>query len=545
MLSLPAIYHQSDRYMSFNVQELPNGPHLLPEFDPGRGGVDFLGLRQVNLDLMAECLPGINNVTYYIRPYSVLSWIYWKFYESMKADAEDKPTAKELTRFKEKVESLFLWGHQLNNVTGIPGLRSKPKEFEKNKANLTFKAWRRSADNTSLQAAVQYGPSVKDRGGLGFIHQVERPFFQVTKEGTGLAEALDSSLRKRRAYSMLSDHQELFASETQASELFESWRVDEQPSKREREIFTNCFYDEAKINDADDVGRRSATLNLILSVLRSSKQPLEEEAIRSSMAFQRLPNKKPLKLERGPEQSAKKWLLLQVRQAQRIAMESLLAWVEHRILNCHERSAVKIGQAMKDALADSASEVFSRRTPASALTTWLGKVKTLDDYVTLAMTDQRFSLFWLSRELERVVNEQPDSICAPAMKVLLLMRRFGEWLAEDGLLKQEIGRGGTPRISLAYWCKVFDKNSDQPLEHLLSVLIENLILSQHFAVATNRFDGGRQRLRIILEENGLEALVERPWQPRITADRLASALSLLVDCGLVSYDSDSDKYSCE
>jgi hypothetical protein len=286
--------------MSFNVQELPKGPHLLPEFDPGRGGRDFLALGQVSFDLMDECLPGINNTTRHIRPYCVLSWIYWKFYESMKADAEDQPTAKELTRFKEKVESLFLWGHQLNKVKGVPGLRSKPREIEKGKANLSFKAWRRSADNTSLQAAVQYGPSVKDRGGLGFIHHVERPFFQVTKEGAGLAEALDSSLRKRRAYSMLSDHKELFASETQASELFESWRVDEQPSKREREIFAKCFYDEAKINDADDVGRRSATLNLIRSVLRSSKQPLEEEEIRRSMAFQRLPNKKPVKLEHGP-----------------------------------------------------------------------------------------------------------------------------------------------------------------------------------------------------------------------------------------------------
>lgn len=529
--------------MSFNAQEMPKGPHLLPEFDPGRGGVDFLGLRQVNLDLMAECLPGINNVTYYIRPYSVLSWIYWKFYESMKADAEDKPTAKELTRFKEKVESLFLWGHQLNNVTGVPGLRSKPK-VERGKADLTFKAWRRSADNTSLQAAVQYGPSVKDRGGLGFIHPVEGPFFQVTKEGAGLAEALDSSLQKRRAYSMLSDREELFASEAQASELFESWRVDGQPSKREREIFAKCFYDETKINDGDDIGRRSATLNLILSVLRQSKQPLKEEEIRRSMAFQRLPNKKPLKLEHGPQQCAKQWLLLQVRQAQRIAMESLLAWVEYRILNCHERNATNIVQAMKKALTDSDSEMFSRKTPALALVAWLGKVKTLDDYVALAIADQPFSLFWLSRELERLVWEQPDSICGSAMKILLLMRRFGEWFAEDALLKQQIGRGGTPRISLAYWCKVLDKNSGQPLEHLLSVLIENLILSQHFAVATNRFDGGRQRLRIILEENGLEALVERPWQPRITADRLASALSLLVDCGLLSYDSDSDKYFC-
>lgn len=531
--------------MSLDLQDIPKGPHLLPEFDPGRGGVDFLGLRQVNLDLMAECFPGINNVTYYIRPYSVLSWIYWKFYESKKADSDDKATAKELARFKEKVESLFLWGHQLNNVSGIPGLRSKPHELEKGKANLTFKAWRRSADNTSLQAAVQYGPSVKDRGGLGFIHQIEGPFFQVTKEGAGLAEALDSSLQKRRAYSMLSDHEELFASETQASELFESWRVDDPPSKREREIFAGCFYDESKINESSDIGRRSSTLHLILSVLGNSNQPMQEEEIRRSMAFQRLPNRKKIKLERGPEQSAKKWLLLQVRQAQRIAMECLLAWVEHRILNCHERNPAKIIGSLRDILAKSAPEVFAKKTPDSAVESWLGEIKTLDDYILRAMTDDGVSLFWLSRELERVVGDEPDSVCVPAVKLLLLMRRFGEWLTDDSRLKQEIGRGGAPRISLAYWCKVFDTNSQQPLEHLLAVLIENLVLSQHFAVATNRFDGGRQRLRIILEEGGLEALVEYPWQPRITADRLASSLSLLVDCGLVSYDSDSDKYHCE
>lgn len=93
---------------------------------------------------------------------------------------------------------------------------------------------------------------------------------------------------------------------------------------------------------------------------------------------------------------------------------------------------------------------------------------------------------------------------------MLLARRFAEWLSEDAILKHEIGRGGTPRISLAYWRKVFDKNSEHPIKNLLSVLIENLVLSQHFAVATNRFDGGSQRLRIILEESGLETLVERP-----------------------------------
>lgn len=111
-------------------------------------------------------------------------------------------------------------------------------------------------------------------------------------------------------------------------------------------------------------------------------------------------------------------------------------------------------------------------------------------------------------------------------------------------MKRQIAQGGRHTFRSPTGCKVFDKNSKRPLEHTISILLENLILSQHFAVATNRFDGGRQRLRIIFEENGLEALVERPWQPRITADRLASSLSLLVDCGLVSYDSSSGKYAC-
>jgi len=37
----------------------------------------------------------------------------------------------------------------------------------------------------------------------------------------------------------------------------------------------------------------------------------------------------------------------------------------------------------------------------------------------------------------------------------------------------------------------------------LRLLFENLILSQHFAVAARRFDGRTHRLRISIEEEGL------------------------------------------
>src|SRR5262249_29146489 len=148
----------------------------------------------------------------------------------------------------------------------------------------------------------------------------------------------------------LVDFEENYASEGEASDLFKAWRVDERPPKREREIFAKSFYDETKINNADAIGRRSATLHLILSVLRGSRRPLDEEEIRTSMAFQRLPSGKTLRLEPGPVQSSKIWLLLQVRQAQRIALESLLSWTEYRILNHHERTAEAIIRATQDSL---------------------------------------------------------------------------------------------------------------------------------------------------------------------------------------------------
>ena len=40
------------------------------------GGVDPLGLRQINFDLMDRVLPGINNVGRHLRPFVVTTWAW-------------------------------------------------------------------------------------------------------------------------------------------------------------------------------------------------------------------------------------------------------------------------------------------------------------------------------------------------------------------------------------------------------------------------------------------------------------------------------------
>jgi len=529
--------------MNDPLQTLPNGPHLLPRFNPGQGGVDFLGLRQVNLDLMAECIPGINNVTWSIRPYSVMCWVYWKFYRLMQDNGVNSPTESEMIQFREKVETLFLWGHQLEELRGIPGFLAAPTEFRGGKANLSFESWQRDARNTSLQAALQYGPSLSDRGGLGFLHKVESSFYQVTVQGEALAKALDERLRKRKGYDGLVDLRSMYASEAEAKDLFAAWRINSL-GVEERNTFRQSFLKESRIDEDDAIGRRSAIICLIRTILQESRVPLNQDDIRKSMTYGRLPTGKRIRTSGGINSAAKKWLLLQVRQAQRLALESLLAWVEHRILNVGERDSKQMAKGLISNLIKLAPKLFAQNTPAAILKGWLGRFKTLDDYLDAVLKEpSEFCMFKLRETLETAVREDSESICVPAFKLLLLVRRFHDWLSGDEEIRAYLSHGRAERVSVGYWAKTWDKNASHELSDLVALILNNMVLSQHFVVATNRFDGGTQRLRITFEEEGLEALISRPWRPDITPDRLDTVLSLMAECELIKWDDDKSGYS--
>jgi hypothetical protein len=455
----------------------------------------------------------------------------------------DQPSEADLIRFREKVESLFLWGHQLEELRGVPGFLAERPDLIAGKANLSFKAWGRNAQNTSLQAGVQYGPSLSDRGGLGFLSKVERTMYQVTPRGEALAKALDERLRKRKGYESLINLRSMEANEAEAEDLFVAWRAD-SASADEQEIFRTSFFKESAAERSDAQGSRSAMICLIQEILKKSRRTLSLEKIRKCMAYGRLPSGKSLEFSGERQRVSKKWLLLQVRQAQRLAIESLMAWVENRLIKHGERDARKLASAAVSNLRENTATLFEKDKPAEILAGWLGRLKTFEDYVDAAFKDEeRFCLFKLGQELERLIKEDPDEICQPAFMLLLLCRRFCDWFGDETEIRKELPRGGAGRISLEYWAKSWDKNCNYPLIDLVALVFNNMVLSQHFAVATNRFDGGTQRLRITIEEEGLEALVGKPWRPYIAADRLGTLLSLMADCELIKRGATDEEYS--
>jgi hypothetical protein len=90
-----------------------------------------------------------------------------------------------------------------------------------------------------------------------------------------------------------------------------------------------------------------------------------------------------------------------------------------------------------------------------------------------------------------------------AVRSLFLCGEYVKHLAAEKDVAFELNAGGPDRISLAYWHRTLERCSPMGLDQFFRFLLEQQIISQHLAVAAMRYDGGSQRLRISIEEEGL------------------------------------------
>ena len=149
----------------------PAGPFFVAPHAESSAGVDYLGLRAINLSMMATLFPGINNVVSMVRPFSLIAWVCWKY--AIAVDASGKPASNvSFKKFREKVEVLFVWSHvQAGDAAGLAGVQQH--DNGRPYLNFQFAEFRRTA---SLLDAVQYGPSLKSSNGLEFIFSRGRVF---------------------------------------------------------------------------------------------------------------------------------------------------------------------------------------------------------------------------------------------------------------------------------------------------------------------------------------------------------------------------------
>lgn len=518
------------------TSNLPTCPTFVPPLKQHSGGVDFLGLRQVNLDLRDHCLPGFNNRTHWIRPFSLVSWIYWKFYQLCKAAGIEEPTDVDLRRFMQKTETLFTWGHKLHSVGDLPGIDADPPKKGEGTVSLRFEEWGRNATNTSLMAAVNYGPAMKTHGGLNFIDPVESSsgkFFKVVGNGKALAVALDalleSGLQPNSPLASLKGHT---GNKNDALSLYPLWTI-LKPSKEERIAFRNSFFDANRVGGKDGLAKRSTTLALIISLLEQSDRPLSVEEIRKVLIYCKVPGTKRVRLTPSLSAARYRWLVFQIRQAQRLAFEALLAWIEQQVLWEGEKDITKIVSKAVSLLTERAIGGKASAVERIMNSLWKG-LDGVEDVLAKGFVDDEFCLIELATKLENEIKNKESAIVPLSIRMLLLSAHMAAQLREVSDVGPMLEHGGPDRISLGYWNDtVSNRCAKMPFGEFMMFVLENLVLSQHLSVATRRYDGGTQRLRLALEEEGLVALTNLPWKPRATPDKLHSALSLMSECALV------------
>jgi hypothetical protein len=114
-----------------------------------------------------------------------------------------------------------------------------------------------------------------------------------------------------------------------------------------------------------------------------------------------------------------RWVSLQARQLQRLALESMLAWCETQILS---------GVKTSDAIAEHATgvvrlhhpDIFKRRTIAAALASYDAKFPDANAYLSLARKDLSFSPFALMAEILDLLRDGDERVMATAFHALLL-----------------------------------------------------------------------------------------------------------------------------
>lgn len=477
-----------------------NGARPVPPLPMYVGGVDPLGLRQLNFGMMDRCIPGLNNAAWRLRPYVVMAWAWWQ--AARLAERDGMPVLPVMVgrRFADRVEVIFQAGQlvagEFGSLPGVEGIQARVvtpggHDF----STPEWHAWHlRRREQGSLMAPVSYGPSVKEGLGMGFLRSLGGLFTPV-EEVMPAVLALDERLgpvRDDEAFSSLECGWVPLEFMTRCQPL---WRMDEL-TPPEIEVGRTALL------GVGGSASRERTLALVRSILAASPTPLDADEVRILAARSDMPwSDRPV---------ARLWRALQARQLMRISLEGLLNWV---------LAETSDGPTSLDALVDGLIDELGVE-PRLSLQDWLLGACPCGDGL-----DGSVSPASLVADIDDARQYEAAALCASGLRASLQICR--EMDGEESLF------GGQPdRLPLARLSARLSSAADLPMRDACGLIVSELLIGQHVYWAIGRSGDDTQRLRIVLDEGGWVAL-QGAGHANPTADRLFTLLELAADCALV------------
>ena len=519
-------------------------PFLTEDFSPEGGGIDFLGLRQVNLHILENyLLPGINNQTNDPGTYCIGTWIPWKFRKICESSPENY-NDENFKKFKEKVEVIMSYSMEketkgslkfgmANNRIGVTQKLKFPQELEYAKSKRT--------DATSIYAAPLYGPSLKY---LGFLHSsnaldaegkqtrvlVAQEDDEIEKLCSGLDQLIQNHQLSSKLYS-LSD--EVF----QESEVDQLGEVGIHPGffrtmpSNYKEIFQGRLL-------AEDEGTEGYIRNQsykILKTILTSNPDITSDQIRDIFLVRTNLDGSKIELDGDLKNHLDLWFIFGLRQYQRYCLELFRQAFEEKVTDGSNRIDLITDEILKDEFFNgvhSFEELMLRETGGQNLEevirSWSGEIKPGDE------------------KFIGEIRKGKDVSYIKGVKILLRWwLRLNNYLIENEN-DEVLALGSIDRVSQSFLNKWIKDRLNISLKEFISDLLSTFVFSQHLRVSLSRFDGKVQRMRFVLDDHGIvpsssvgKKIADNliPWM----ADRLECFLILLKEIDVLELDQEKWK----
>jgi hypothetical protein len=486
-----------------------SSPELVPKSEVQVGGVDPLGLRQINFDLMDKVLPGLNNVAERLRPFVLMTWAWRRVRVVIERDKLGGATDEQMRDFVDRIEAIYAWSQfMIDANAGIPGGQALAELIYGESETYRFggTAWEKRRDlrrsSTGLISPLNYGPGLRSMGWL--IPAGPPGVFQPNSRLEPMLDGFESCFAAELSHPAFNKLGAVDVSRDDARRWGVLWSLDD-PTEAEKQ----AGLERLAGKDADKFRREG--LAIVEAAIRTADDDaLDVRALRQTMAGS--PAGWLAVADLQPR--ARAWRRLQIRQLFRLSLEAMFYWILAKLAD---------GPLNSDELAQSfvdAAAVPSNKSTAD----WLSEARggnPVDHLDTLA--DALGARDWQAVPA-RIANGL-------------------HFCLTDGLLEDWDKAEAFDRLPLSRALREIEQWRALPATQAIQRVIEIWVIAQHayWCVGRGLADArGRGktllRLRIVMDEGGwtLTPGANVGGTPVPTPDRLQTAISLLRECGGIS-----------
>jgi len=473
---------------------------------PKLGGIDPLGMRQINFDLMDQVIPGLNNVARHIRPFVVVTWAWRRAKQIAEARGTKDVPVDGLRDFVDRIEVIYAWSQFLRKPDAdLPGRQVLSPFVQSDRWTFGGKVWRKFRDSrqysTAFTAPITYGPSLKTLGWLRPLRE-DREVLVATPASAPALDAFEARIKRRLDHPAFSQFGKVTVTKREVKRWSEAWALDDV-TQSEKQVMAEML-----LGSGAPLARRHGCELMLAAVTHA--RTADVARIRRTMAG--APSSFHPRSSLTPTFEA--WRRIQVRQLFRLSLESLLYWIMWRLAANPQSTDVLVTAFLRQ---------VGRRQYRTACE-WLKASRhtangptALMDLIAQAFEDgsQTALASSIADSLSFCIREAP----------------------EHGQLFERLDR--LPLFRARHEAEIWGA---APTSSFVRHILESWVLAQHvyWSVGRGLADARARgktilRLKIVLEEEGWTlapgASLGRPPVP--TPDRLETALTLAGECGLL------------